>query len=188
MPALKNPRWERFAQAIVDGLANGGSQAKAYESAGYSTEGHSSESAASRLLRNVEPVIRRVRELQAETAKRKAITRDGIVDELEEARQMARAQKQGAAMTAASLGKAKISGLLVDKQEIGNPGDFQAEQSTAEIAQSLLEQANPNITVTDEMRQAAVAELERHCRILEAIAAGDVSNSRHCCRISARNA
>jgi phage terminase small subunit len=131
------------------------------------------------LLRKVEPVIARVRELQAQTAKRKAVTRDSIVDELEEAREVSRSQKQGAAMTAASLGKAKISGLLVDKAEIGNPGDFQASQSTSEIAQSLLEQANPNITVTDAMREAAVAELERHCRILEAIAAGDVSGSQH---------
>ena len=39
MPVLDNPRWERFAQAIVEGLANGDrkpySQGRAYIAAGY---------------------------------------------------------------------------------------------------------------------------------------------------------
>ena len=172
MPALKNPRWERFAQAIVDGLANGGSQAQAYEAAGYSTQGHSSESAASRLLRNVEPVIRRVQELQAETAKRKAVTRDSIVDELETAREIARENKQASAMVAASATKAKVCGLFVDKQEVGSPGDFSAAQSTSEIAEELILQVNPGVQITDDMRQQAIDELKRHCAILEAIASG----------------
>jgi hypothetical protein len=123
-------------------------------------------------LRNVEPVIRRVQELQAETAKRKAITRDGIVDELEEARQVSRAQKQGAAMTAASLGKAKVAGLLVDKQEVGSPGDFSNAQTTSEIAEQLILQANPDAQITDNLRRQAIEELERHCAILQALASG----------------
>jgi hypothetical protein len=42
MPALANPRWERFAQAIVEGLANGDrkpySQGRAYIAAGYTAK------------------------------------------------------------------------------------------------------------------------------------------------------
>jgi hypothetical protein len=42
MPALDNPRWERFAQAIVEGLANGDrkpySQGRAYIAAGYTAK------------------------------------------------------------------------------------------------------------------------------------------------------
>jgi hypothetical protein len=76
-------------------------------------------------------------------------------------------------MTAASLGKAKVAGLLVDKQEVGEPGDFSAAQTKSEIAECLLKQANPGIQITDNMRQAAVTELERHISVLSAIAQSD---------------
>src|SRR5215471_907121 len=78
MPALDNPRWERFAQAIVEGLANGDrkpySQGRAYIAAGYTAKdqgkrGGSAECAASRLLNRVKPIIDRVRELQAIAAR-----------------------------------------------------------------------------------------------------------------------
>src|SRR4030095_5071479 len=78
MPTLDNPRWERFAQAIVEGLANGDckpySQGRAYIAAGYTAKdqgkrGGSAECAASRLLNRVKPIIERVRELQAEANK-----------------------------------------------------------------------------------------------------------------------
>jgi hypothetical protein len=58
MPALANPRWERFAQCIVIGLLNGErksySQGRAYIAAGYEAKdagkrGGSAEAAASRL-------------------------------------------------------------------------------------------------------------------------------------------
>src|SRR4030095_3709599 len=75
MSARDNPRWERFAQAIVEGLANGDrkpySQGRAYIAAGYTAKdqgkrGGSAESAASRFLNGVNPILERVRELQAE--------------------------------------------------------------------------------------------------------------------------
>jgi len=78
MPALANPRHERFAQLIVEGLMNGErtySQGRAYIAAGYEAKdagkrGGSAEAAASRLLRKVKPILDRVRELQAEANKR----------------------------------------------------------------------------------------------------------------------
>jgi len=76
MPVLPNPRHEAFAQAIVKGLAsdkpNGkNTQKAAYLAAGYSTTTeNATEAAASRLLRNVKPVVERVRELQAEALAR----------------------------------------------------------------------------------------------------------------------
>src|SRR6266480_3234778 len=83
MPALDNPRWERFAQAIVEGLANGDrkpySQGRAYIAAGYTAKdqgkrGGSAECAASRLLNRVKPILERVRELQAIAARNAAET------------------------------------------------------------------------------------------------------------------
>src|SRR5262249_10961510 len=70
MPALSNPRYERFAQALFAGLA-GETHVKRAQSTAYLTaypncsNGNSTEAAASRLLRRVKPIIERVRELQA---------------------------------------------------------------------------------------------------------------------------
>jgi len=78
MPALKNPRHEAFAQAILFGLYNSDretySNGRAYQRAGYLAKdagksGGSAEAAASRLLKKVQPILARVRELQAEHIK-----------------------------------------------------------------------------------------------------------------------
>ena len=93
MPALDNPRWERFAQAIVEGLANGErkpySQGRAYIAAGYTAKdqgkrGGSAECAASRLLNRVKPILERVRELQATAARNAAETAEKMARELNE--------------------------------------------------------------------------------------------------------
>jgi hypothetical protein len=75
MPALSNPRWERFALALYAGLA-GETRLDRAQSTAYRTaypncsEGNSAEAAASRLLRRVKPISDRVRELQQEAAAR----------------------------------------------------------------------------------------------------------------------
>src|SRR6266487_1301400 len=102
MPALDNPRWERFAQAIVEGLANGDrkpySQGRAYIAAGYTAKdqgkrGGSAECAASRLLNRVKPILERVRELQAIAARNAAETAEKMARELNEIQYEARADK-----------------------------------------------------------------------------------------------
>src|SRR6266480_7981235 len=106
MPTLDNPRWERFAQAIVEGLANGDckpySQGRAYIAAGYTAKdqgklGGSAECAASRLLNRVKPIIERVRELQAEANKRLEpkldLSRERVGRRLDLASRMAEQQK-----------------------------------------------------------------------------------------------
>ena len=75
MPALSNPRYERFAQALFAGLA-GETRVKRAQSTAYLTaypncsNGNSAEAAASRLLRRVKPILVRVHELQAESMAR----------------------------------------------------------------------------------------------------------------------
>jgi hypothetical protein len=75
MPALSNPRYERFAQALFAGLA-GETRIKRAQSTAYlaaypnCSKGNPAEAAASRLLRRVKPIIERVRELQAEANQR----------------------------------------------------------------------------------------------------------------------
>jgi predicted trehalose synthase len=179
MPALKNPRWEAFCHAIVEGMAKPGySQAECYRSAGYHAKaGNSSEAAASRLLNKFTPVINRVRELQNQVARRRQVTKDSLVGELEEAQELAREVKQPSAIVSATGLKAKITGHLVERQETGQPGSFSNAQSAAEIVGRVLREINPGLPPLEEIPEsllkAGLAEYERHSRVLEAIASGE---------------
>lgn len=66
----------------------------------------------------------RVKELQAAALDEHKITMSDILRELEEARVVALQQEkpQAAAMVAASMGKAKLLGMLTDKAELTGPG------------------------------------------------------------------
>ena len=64
------------------------------------------------------PVIKaEVQTMQAQARERNQVTIDNVVDELEEARQIAKQSGNASAMVSATLGKAKVLGLVVDKQE-----------------------------------------------------------------------
>lgn len=108
MPRLDNPKHELFAQ----GLAKGKSQVEAYQEAGYAP----SEPNASRLTSN-DKVAARVAEIQGRAAIRAEITVADIIAELEQARVVAlgAATPQSGAAVAASMGKAKLLGLVIDK-------------------------------------------------------------------------
>jgi phage terminase small subunit len=109
MPVLKKARHERFAQAI----AKGKSATEAYAEAGYKGD----RTAASRLSTYVN-VVARVKELQSEGAERALVSIESLTTELEAARQLAMADEKGAsAAVAAVMGKAKLHGLLIDKNE-----------------------------------------------------------------------
>lgn len=115
MPILPNAKHEKFAQEV----AKGKSATEAYVDAGYAPH----RQAASRLLSNVDVQLR-VSELQNRGAERAELTVEALLDELEEARTLAAELKQPAAMVAASMGKGKVAGLIIDKAEKGKPGDF----------------------------------------------------------------
>ena len=132
MPVLGNPRHERFAQALAKGLPAVG----AYELAGYKPDC----GAASRLSRNVK-VEARLSEILNRGAERAECTVASIIEELEEARGLARNIQQPSPMVAASMGKAKVAGLLVDKSEHtgkdGGPIET-ASASPRELARAVL--------------------------------------------------
>ena len=109
MPVLKNPRHEKFAQAVVEGK----SAAEAYADAGFKPQRQN----AARLMTN-DDVVARVKELQAEGAERTLVSIESLTNELEEARRLAMADEKGAsAAVAAVMGKAKLHGLLIEKNE-----------------------------------------------------------------------
>jgi hypothetical protein len=176
MPTLDNPRWERFAQAIVEGLANGDckpySQGRAYIAAGYTAKdqgkrGGSAECAASRLLNRVKPILERVRELQAIAARNAAETAEKMTRELNEIQYEARADKAHAAAVAAVLGKAKILNIVAEEQR---PTDIKSAKSMHEIGKRLLQSVG--LSSPDDVSIAAAIEAnDRFIADLETIAA-----------------
>jgi hypothetical protein len=171
MPALANPRWERFAQCIFDGLLDPSretySNGRAYQRAGYLTSNrNASDAAASRLLRKVKPIMARVRELQAELAEQAAETREKCVAELNELRREARAEKAYGPAVSAVMGKAKILNFITDNEAINSKTDFNSAQSIHDIGRKLLQSIGFNepddisIRAALDANDAFVAELE----------------------------
>ena len=124
MSALKNPKHELFAQGIAAGMT----ERAAYETAGYKPD----DANANKLTRNNQ-IIARVREFQEMTQARHEETTDSVIAEFNENRLLSIFKEQMAAANAATLGKAKVLGLLVDKfKDVTDLDDMDADQLRAE--------------------------------------------------------
>lgn len=132
MPVLSSPRHERFAQE----LAKGKTQTEAYAIAGYKP----SEQHASRLARNGK-VIERLAELQSAAAERAEITAADIAKQLDEDREFARGLSSASAAVSATMGKAKVLGLIVDKQSHSGPNGGPIKLDLSGLPDELLDQA-----------------------------------------------
>jgi hypothetical protein len=119
MPMLSNAKHELFCQH----LALGKTASEAYEMAGYKP----SRSNAS-VLRAKQSISDRLVEI-LQQSERKVVqqieyTRDSILAELEEARQMAIELKNPSAAWQSAMAKAKVCGLIIDRREVGDVGAF----------------------------------------------------------------
>lgn len=114
------PKQEKFAQKYIE-LGNA---SEAYRQA-YDAENMKMEVIhvkACELLADGKVSVR-VKELQRLHQERHQVTVDSITTELEQARMLAMTSATGAsAAVSASMGKAKLHGLIVDKGEIGGMG------------------------------------------------------------------
>lgn len=141
MPVLKNPKRERFAQE----LAKGANQTEAYELAGYKPD----RGAAARLSANVN-VQNRLAELLERGARRAEVTIEQIAIQLDEDRALAREVKSPAAAVSASLGKAKLYGLIREKHEHSGPNGGPIKHDLSGLTDAQLAQlesilgSNPN--------------------------------------------
>ena len=119
MPVLSNAKRELFCQH----LALGKTASEAYALAGYKP----SRSNAS-VLKAKQNISGRLAEILRESEKtvldQIEYTRDALLSELEEARQLALKRGQPSAAVQASMGKARILGLIIDRREVGDPGAF----------------------------------------------------------------
>ncbi|WP_313326258.1 hypothetical protein [Sphingobium yanoikuyae] len=121
---LANHRHEKFAQALAKGM----SQVDAYVDAGYKpNDGH-----AARLAGNGR-VQSRLAELQAEAAKEAVITAADIARQLDEDRAFAQSVGSAAACVSATMGKAKVLGLLVDRTDLTSSDRSMSPPSLADF-------------------------------------------------------
>jgi hypothetical protein len=150
VPILENQRHELFAQE----LAKGKSASEAYVLAGY----RPSRKNASRLRTN-EDVVARLAELQAVTARSAKITIESICRELDEANAVAKEKGQAAAMVSASALRAKLAGLMVEKVEVGGPGDFDECDTFGAIADKMIAELAEGFYPLDTTDKEGLAEL-----------------------------
>jgi phage terminase small subunit len=169
MPALPNPRHERFAQLIFLSLCNGEPQtySQAYIASGYAARDtdrnhRSAQASSSRLLSKV---IHRVRELQAQAAEHTKEDAAKIIRELNEIKMDAKRDRAHAAAVSAVMGKAKVLGI-VDKPQ-ADPQDWNAAQSMQDIGRKLLQSvgyaapSDADIALAIEANDQFIGELER---------------------------
>jgi hypothetical protein len=62
-------------------------------------------------------------------------TREKLLAELEQARAIAEEAHNGSAMAMATMGKAKLLGLIIDRREVGDVGSF--DNMTDEVSPSI---------------------------------------------------
>lgn len=126
MPVLTNAKHERFAQALADGKT----ALAAYVEAGYRpNDGNASTlKADQRISKRVAEILSQRETIRAmgvaKAIERAAYEVADAMSEAEEARSLAMNKGNAGAAVAAILLKAKLAGLVIDRKESGDPGDF----------------------------------------------------------------
>ena len=110
------PKQEKFAQEYV-ATGNASEAYRRSYNVKPTTKDSSVHSNASNLLADT-LVRQRVQQIKASIVQRHELTIDDILDELEEAREMGKITQQSSSMVSASMGKAKLLGLIIDRKEI----------------------------------------------------------------------
>lgn len=135
MPILTNQRHELFAEH----LASGKSATESYSLAGFKPN----RANAARLKAN-EHIGQRVQEIQAVGAKSAEVSVQSLIAELETARAQAQTLGQLSAAVRATAEKAKISGLLIERQQIEvNQADFSLDMPVDEILRQVAAKHGP---------------------------------------------
>ena len=127
MTETLTPKQEAFAMVYVET----GNASEAYRTA-YDVDNNTSNNSISveaSKLKNTPKITLRILELQELAQVRHSITVDSLTDELENARLTACEAGQASAMVAATMGKAKLHGLLTDKAEVTSPDESMKPQT-----------------------------------------------------------
>ena len=156
MAPLRNQRHEAFCLALFENK----SATEAYVLAGFKP----SRQNAARLTTK-DDIRARVAELQAQAAVDSKVTVESICRELDEANMVAKAKGQAAAMVSAATLRAKLAGLMVERVEVGQPGDFEGCEGYSDIADRMIADLIERFKPVDEQdRQGLIQLIERHCQ------------------------
>jgi phage terminase small subunit len=159
MAPLRNTRHEKFCQFLLQGET----AIDAHEKAGFAR----SDANSSRLKANAK-VAERLAELQNEVAGENKITVASLLDELEDARKRADSLDMLSAVVKAISEKAKIAGLMVQKVEVGGPGDFGACETIEAVADEMLKfRLPPYASITEQDRQGLIDLLNEQANTVE---------------------
>ena len=126
------PKREAFCLAYIETRNQSEAYRRAFNASNMKPE--SINVNASKLMSDAK-VAQRVAELQAEAVERALVSVQSITAELEEARALAHRLGQPSAAVSASMGKAKLHGLLTDKTELTGKdgGAIQLEQVRTDV-------------------------------------------------------
>jgi phage terminase small subunit len=150
MPALKNQRHEKFVLALFEGAT----ATEAYIAAGYKP----CRKNAARLT-TFDDIKARLSELQNAVAKKTEVTVESLLAELEQARSRADGLDQLSAAVKAISEKAKISGLLVQKIEVGPAGAFDDAETIEDVIEAACKQYTEQGYSFDDDDKARLGEL-----------------------------
>src|SRR5262249_22036423 len=140
MGPLKNVRRERFCLALAEGL----SQAAAYQRAGYKQTASCAANAA-RLIA-IDSVKVRLAELKAEAAASSQITVQSLLAELEHARKRADSLDQLAASVKAIQVKAQIAGISEQRIKVTHSYEFEQADGYEDVADAIAHQCGVELT------------------------------------------
>src|SRR5262249_51569771 len=143
MPVLGNPRHERFAQL----LAQGKTATDAHELAGYRRNDGNASTLAQR------PDIQvRLKAIKGHAAARAVVSVESLIDEAEQVRVCAMDSRQLNAANTAIKEKGVLSGVRIERSEIGSPGEFDHltdEELDRMLLERFLELCGPRLAITD---------------------------------------
>lgn len=129
MPVLRNPRHEIFAQALAKGVGTN----EAFEAAGFKPNPGNA-----RRLKMDEAIAKRIEAILSErehihsraverAIERTAVTIESLTDDLARIAMKAEGLNNGPGLNAARAAKmdiARLNGMIIERSEIGKPGDF----------------------------------------------------------------
>jgi hypothetical protein len=151
MGALKSQRQERFCQLIKQGVP----AFRAYPQAGYAAN----NGAPYRLAENVR-VKARIAELTRSIAVKTRVTIASLSEQIIEDREFARQHDNPSAAHAATVSLSKLHGFMVERKEVGQPGDF-AGLNDAQVREKLLAEHGPEaVELLERFLQASQGQRE----------------------------
>ncbi len=118
MPVLSNAKQEKFAQE----LAKGTSATEAYVIAGYKDNDGNAAT-----LKGKQRIADRVAEILGKASKRAELTVASVIESLLRIASTAEALGEASGLSvarAAVMDAAKVGGLIIDRKEVGLPGEF----------------------------------------------------------------